>query len=110
MIKQAEAISEMGTKNLPKIQHHFQRLWNRKKTYQPNEKLDHQWQPKKLKRTKKERKKKKKENFQHVYPSIEKKEKLVVMLESDVTMKEENPLIKEVKEEQEVKIESRTWL
>ena len=96
MVKRAKVISEI-TNNSTKTM-------EAKKTYQPKEKLYHQWQPKSFKKTKKERKSKKKSS-QHVYPSFEKKEQLLAMLESNVQVKEEKP----IKEESKTKANNSTY-
>ena len=53
----------------------------------------------------KERKKKEEKSIQHVYPSFEKKEQLLAMLESNVQVKEEKP----IKEESKTKANNSTY-
>ena len=72
MISQAEAIKNMNSIEIPVKPH------NNLLSFEPNKKLDNQWQPNKFKRTRKENRKKETKPYQ--YPAQNQKEEIVLKL------------------------------
>ena len=72
MISQAEAIKNMNSIEIPVKPH------NNLLNFEPNKKLDNQWQPNKFKRTRKENRKKEAKPYQ--YPAPNQKEEIVLKL------------------------------
>ena len=95
MIKQAQAIENMETKNLE-----FSSPLNVSYEFQPNEKLDHQWQPSKFRKTRKEQQPKTKK-FQPL-SSVKKEEVIKSLLQKDSVQKEN----KQMEDDEEVIITS----